>query len=145
MSEGEIDLIILTLNWATIVTVRPDGRPYAIEATPFLKDKRICFMINPSGTTKKNLDFSDKVLLKFTGASRDLRNWVGVSCQGRGSFIHDSKAIINGWFLLGNVLETDCSNEAALYAFQPENSPMLSVKVTKKNRALQLNGRPRLT
>jgi hypothetical protein len=133
MSEGEIDLVIGTLNWATIVTVSPDGRPYAIEATPFLKDDCICFMISPRGTTKKNLDFSDRVLLKFTAAAKDLSHWLGVSCQGRGSFVHDPSAIIEGWNLLGQVMQTDYSQAAAKFAAQPEKSPMLAVRIDEKS------------
>jgi hypothetical protein len=132
MTESEIDRAVGAIKWASIVTVRPDGRPYAIEATPFLMDGEICFMINPNGTTRKNLDHSDKVLLKFTAASKDLEGWLGVSCQGTGRFVHDGAAIGEGWALLGRVMGADYSKAAERFVKTPGRSPMLAVKVDEK-------------
>jgi hypothetical protein len=132
MTESEINRAIGTIKWASIVTVREDGRPYAIEATPFLMNEQICFMINPNGTTKKNLDHSDKVLIKFTAATKDLEHWLGVSCQGTGKFIHESGPIDQGWALLGQVMGADYSKAAEKFKLTPERSPMLAVTVTEK-------------
>ncbi|MDR2443588.1 MAG: hypothetical protein LBE31_08725 [Deltaproteobacteria bacterium] len=132
MNESEIDKAVSSLKWASIMTVREDGRPYAIEATPFMMDGQICFMINPNGTTKKNLDHADKVLLKFTATSKDLDHWLGVSCQGTGKFIRDSKTIGEGWALLGKVMGADYTKAAEKFMATPERSPMLAVSITEK-------------
>jgi hypothetical protein len=78
MTESEIDKLVLESKWATIITVSPDGSPYAIEATPFELDGDVCFMINPNGTTKKNVDHSERVLLKYTMTDKELRGWAKI-------------------------------------------------------------------
>ena len=109
MTDEEIQRVIAAAKWATICTVGQGGRPYAIEATPFYADtnETACFMINPRGGTWKNLQNSGEVLLKYTMASPDLSDWIGVSCSGRGSFVHEPEAIRAGWKLLGAVMGDD--------------------------------------
>ncbi|MDR1487655.1 MAG: hypothetical protein LBT62_06680 [Deltaproteobacteria bacterium] len=132
LTPKEIDETIDSLNWATIITVKPDGQPYAIEATPFFMDDKICFMINPKGTTKKNLDHSDHVLLKYTTVSQSLDKWCGISCFGRGGFVSEVTKIARGWELLGKVMGADYSAVSAKFVKHPENTPLLMVSVLEK-------------
>jgi nitroimidazol reductase NimA-like FMN-containing flavoprotein (pyridoxamine 5'-phosphate oxidase superfamily) len=129
LSAEEIDVLARRAKWATIVTVRPDGRPYAVEATPFFDGESVCFMINPAGTTRRNLDRSDRVLLKITYSSRDLSLWAGVTLEGTGAFVLDPGAVARGWRLLGEATGEDYSAAAGKFARTPDRSPLFAVKV----------------
>ena len=85
MTASEMEKAVRSCRWASICTVMPEGKPYAIEATPFFDGDRICFMINPHGVTAHNIQSNPNVLLKFTQTNPDLSNWLGVSCFGRGA------------------------------------------------------------
>ncbi|MDR1083480.1 MAG: hypothetical protein LBP22_01170 [Deltaproteobacteria bacterium] len=132
LTQEEILKVVKKNIWATIITVRSDGVPYAIEATPFETETETCFMINPNGTTARNLKTSDHVLLKYTMASGDLEEWIGISCLGTGRFVHEKDEIVEGWRLLGLVLGLDFSSAADRFAKTPERSPMLAVKVHQR-------------
>jgi hypothetical protein len=97
MTENEIDQALKSLKWASIAAARPDGRPCAIEATPFLTADEIRFMLDPAGTTKKSLDSSPHALLKYAAASADLSGWPGGSCFGLGRFVHEAGEMEEGW------------------------------------------------
>ncbi|MDR2611365.1 MAG: hypothetical protein LBG06_00460 [Deltaproteobacteria bacterium] len=129
LTHEEIGLLANKAKWATIVTVRPDGRPYAIEATPFYMGENVCFMINPKGGTRRNLCRSDRVLLKITYASRDLSLWAGVTLEGTGSFSTDPEAIVRGWGILGEVMGMDFSSKAESFSRTPERSPLFMVRL----------------
>jgi hypothetical protein len=132
MTENEIDKLVSDSNWATIITVNPDGSPYAIEATPFDLEGEVCFMINPNGTTKKNIENSKAVLLKYTLAGKDLTVWAGVSLMGTGGFVHDPERISKGWDRLGKVMGADYSEVSLKFVKNPERSPLFAVKVREK-------------
>ncbi|MDR0355632.1 MAG: hypothetical protein LBJ64_07830 [Deltaproteobacteria bacterium] len=132
MTQEEITSVTRKALWATIITVRADGVPYAIEGTPFETETETCFMINPNGGTSKNLKTSPHVLLKYTFVSEGLRNWMGISCLGSGRFVHDGEQIRQGWFLLGQAMGQDFSRQAENYAKYPERSPMMAVKVVSR-------------
>ncbi|MDR1051667.1 MAG: hypothetical protein LBP95_11475 [Deltaproteobacteria bacterium] len=132
MTHEEMVMVTRRAKWATIITVRPDGVPYAIEGTPFETETEICFMINPNGGTSKNLKGSTHVLLKYTFASDDLEHWMGVSCLGSGRFVRDKKEIVEGWRLLGDVIGVDYSEQGRRFGAAPERSPMMAVKVISR-------------
>lgn len=131
MNQDEMDGVVSKLKWASICTVDGDGKPYAVEATPFFCENDICFMINPKGTTAKNLAGDENVLLKYTYAGDDLAEWAGVSLFGRGSFEHDPVKIRQGWSDLGAVMGADYGAAADKFCAVPENSPMLRVRIEK--------------
>lgn len=131
MTDEEMESFMASASWATICTVTPEGDPYAIEATPFRDGEMIGFMINPKGTTARNVKANPKVLVKFTFASEDLSDWKGVSCFGTGEFVQDADAIRRGWDLLGKVVKTDYSTLAEKFCADPGKSPMFCVTVEK--------------
>lgn len=135
MTPTEMQEMIGLCNWATICTVTPGGAPYAIEATPFDMDGDVGFMINPRGTTYKNLLVNTGTLLKYTYAEPDLSVWAGVSCHGQGRFVTDPDLIRRGWKLLGDVMGADMSDAADRFCAKPERSPMLLVRI------LEITGR----
>ena len=116
-------------KWATICSVSPEGRPYAVEATPYRDGGDFCFMINPRGGTWRSLQANPAVLLKFTLASRSLHWWAGVSAHGSGEFDPDPAAIVRGFDLLGEVMGTDYSAAGRHHAARQDRSPLLRVRV----------------
>ncbi|MDR1677946.1 MAG: hypothetical protein LBS44_06095 [Deltaproteobacteria bacterium] len=143
MTPDEIILATKRSIWATIITVRPDGVPYAIEATPFDTETETCFMINPNGGTSRNLKTSNHVLLKYTFATPTLKDWMGISCLGTGRFVNDPDEIRYGWKLLGKVMEQDFSAAADKFCKNPERSPMMAVKIhSRTGRCSAGNGEP---
>jgi len=62
MTPAEIMQVIERVRWAVICTVCPDSSPYAIEATPYRDAEDLCFMINPRGTTRRNLRWAQACL-----------------------------------------------------------------------------------
>lgn len=131
MTVSEMEKAVRSCMWASICTVTPEGKPYAIEATPFFDGDRICFMINTRGITAHNIQSNPNVLLKFTQTSLDLSSWLGVSCFGQGLFIREKDDICRGWKLLGLVMKTDYSKAAEKFSANPERSPLFCVKVEK--------------
>ena len=137
MKDEEMRTAITLGNWATICTVGQGMEPYGVEATYFTntgadeKITRLCFMINPRGTTMKNLSISSKVMLKITLATRDLHTWIGVSCFGTGRVETSPEAILLGWNLLGQTMGTDYSAAAEKFSRPGKASPMLVVDVEK--------------
>jgi len=131
MTEQEMLDVIALSNWANICTVGADNRPYAIEATPFPFDGHVAFMINPRGTTYKNLKTNNNVLLKYTYSELDLSAWAGVSCYGVGEFINDPELIHRGWMEFGEMLDWDVEKAADRFSKNPERSPMFLVKITE--------------
>ena len=126
MNPEEIQETLSIGNWASICTVGPNGFPHAIEATPFVDDAQcLCFMINPRGTTLKNIENNPNVLLKFTLTTPDLGRWIGVSCFGKGRVERDPSALARGWELLGRVMDADYAKAAEKF------SPMLVVAVDR--------------
>jgi nitroimidazol reductase NimA-like FMN-containing flavoprotein (pyridoxamine 5'-phosphate oxidase superfamily) len=132
MTEGEIDELVSSAKWASIITVKPDGDPYAIEATPFRIGDKIGFMINPGGMTRKNTLTNPKVLLKYTFTDKDLRVWAGVSLWGEGDFVKDPEEIQKGWKLLGDLLGEDYSKVSQKFLDHPERSPLFVVDIRER-------------
>lgn len=128
MTDREIQAVLELARWGTICTVSPDHTPYAIEATPYWDGGDICFMINPRGLTRRNLDQNPNVLVKMTLASRNLSWWAGVSCMGTGRFDKDPDAILRGFQLLGAVMGADYTAAGEKHYRTPETSPLLRVK-----------------
>lgn len=130
MREEEMRCVVARAKWATICTVDESGGPYAIEATPFLMEDCVCFMISPRGGTFKSVSVSDRVLLKFTLTWDDMAGWAGVSCFGRGRFVADDALLARGWRLLGQALGQDFSAALARFAGKAE-SPLFMVGVER--------------
>ncbi len=131
MTREEMEYVVRRCKWATICTVTREMKPYAIEATPFLDGEDICFMINPAGGTRKNLETSDNVLVKFTITENGLESWAGVSCFGKGEFVSDRDAIRNGWKLLERVTGHDYGKAASKFAGGNIPGPLFRVKVSE--------------
>lgn len=129
MTEQEIRKMIDACNWATICTVSPEQKPYAIEATPFPLEGDVGFMLNPHGGTRKNIQANKNVLLKYTYTVPDLSAWAGVSCFGQGEFVTDPDVMRRGWESLGEIMNEDLSKAADRFCANPERSPMLLVRV----------------
>lgn len=129
MTAEEMQLVVRGCRWATICTVSPEGRPYAVEATPYPDGDDTCFLIHPRGGTWRNLQASPHVLLKYTLASRSLRWWAGVSAHGVGRFDPDPEAIRRGFDLLGAVMASDYRQAGQHHAAQVDRSPLLRVRV----------------
>jgi nitroimidazol reductase NimA-like FMN-containing flavoprotein (pyridoxamine 5'-phosphate oxidase superfamily) len=132
MTPDEIDQVIKAAKWASIMTVQSDGRPYAIEATPFEFNGEIRFMINPGGGTSENIKTSSQVLLKYTLTTPDLAQWIGVSCFGQGRFVDDPEEIRSGWQLLGLVTGEDYSRAAERFSVPGKRTPLFSVTIEEK-------------
>lgn len=119
-------------KWASICTVTPDNRPYAVEASYFKDDSgNICFMINPRGTTMANIAANPHVLVKITFAGPGVKQWIGVSCFGNGRVETDVDRMIRGWDLLGQAMGDDYSAAAKKFAQPGKPSPMLVVAPEK--------------
>ena len=153
MTEEEIRTALSRANWASICTVGPDMGPYAVEATYFMDDQaRVCFMINPRGTTAKNVGQNTKTLVKITLATPELDHWLGVSCFGQGRVETDPGIIARGWEQLGRVMGCDYSAAAEKFAAPGKRSPMLTVAVEamtgrcsyKKNEAIEFGHWPEI-
>ncbi len=132
MTQEEIRTVIENQPWATICTVSPDGEPYAIEATPFLLEADLIgFMINPRGTTKKNLDNNPKILIKYSYSKEDLQDWAGVSCFGCGEFSEDKDLLQKGWDLLEKIMQTDYSKVSQKFIDNKIPTPLLTIRISR--------------
>ena len=133
MTPEEMQTVIAKCSWVSICTVSPDGKPYAIEATPFVMPSAaqdtVCFMINPRGGTWKNLQTNPHVLLKYTFTHGGLHHWAGVSCFGTGEFVNNADAIREGYRVLGEMLGQDYSGAGEKFARITERTPLLQVRV----------------
>ncbi|MFP4030923.1 MAG: pyridoxamine 5'-phosphate oxidase family protein [Desulfococcaceae bacterium] len=127
MTPREMEMVLERARWATICTVTPEGRPHAIEATPFRDMGDICFMINPAGKTRRNVATNPSILLKYTLANRDLSWWAGVSCQGFGRFDENPASIRRGFARLGQIMGADYAAAGIKHSADGERSPMLRV------------------
>ncbi|MDR1084760.1 MAG: pyridoxamine 5'-phosphate oxidase family protein [Deltaproteobacteria bacterium] len=132
LTAEEIDLVMKNSRWATVITVQSDGRPYAIEATPFYPGSGVGFMINPRGGTWRNFLHHPFVCLKYTLTTPDLQDWLGISCHGTGEFVHDPDAISEGWKLLENVLGYECREKEAVWKKKPAKTPYLKIRLISK-------------
>ncbi|MCD6561297.1 MAG: hypothetical protein J7L16_06025 [Deltaproteobacteria bacterium] len=97
----------------------------------FFDGETICFMINPRGSTARNIQKNTDVLPKFTQTKPDLSKWFGVSCFGEGFFVRDAEDIRRGWKLLGRVMKTDYGETAEKFSSNPEQSPLFCVEIEK--------------
>lgn len=129
MTSTEIQSMVDRVRWSTICTVSPDGRPHAIEATPFRDMADICFMINPAGQTRRNVASNPAVLLKFTLADWDLSGWAGVSLEGEGRFDENPVSIRRGFARLGKIMGGDYTSAGIAHSRKGGSSPMLRVTV----------------
>jgi nitroimidazol reductase NimA-like FMN-containing flavoprotein (pyridoxamine 5'-phosphate oxidase superfamily) len=131
MTPEEIRFVLARARWASICTVSPDQKPYAVEATPYREAGDICFMINPRGRTGYHLKHNPSVLLKVTLTNRGLSWWAGVSCFGRGRFDADPDAIRRGFERLGRIMGADYAAAGDKHAARPGRSPLLRVTVAQ--------------
>jgi sugar/nucleoside kinase (ribokinase family) len=143
LTPEEIAQVIERVRWAVICTVCPDSSPYAVEATPYHDGETMCFMINPRGTTWRNLQKNQHVLVKLTITSPCLSFWAGISCVGIGRFDSDPQAIRDGFAVLGRSLGADYSAAGEKYARTPERSPLLRVTISgRSGRCSIMPGQP---
>lgn len=130
MTREEILFALNHGNWASICTVDLYNRPFAIEATYFLPAKdRIGFMINPRGTTLKNIRNNPNVFIKITYASNDLSCWLGASFWGIGKVETDRDEMKLGWAKLEKVMDTDYSRAIEKFSNPDKASPFLEIQV----------------
>ncbi|MDL2260221.1 hypothetical protein LJB99_05040 [Deltaproteobacteria bacterium OttesenSCG-928-K17] len=134
MTEEEIERVVASCRWATICVATEGDYPYAIEATPFTIGGDTCFMINPRGGVRKGLRQTGGVLLKYTLASPDLEDWIGVSCFGRGRFIDEPEQVREAWAALGRALRQEAaySKVADRYDSDGRASPLFAVTVENR-------------
>lgn len=143
MTDTEIQAVLDQARWGTICTVSPDHTPYAVEATPYWDGGDICFMINPRGLTRRNLEQNPNVLVKLTLTGPNLDWWAGVSCMGTGRFDHSPREILKGFGLLGKVMNTDYSRAGQKFAKTPDRSPLLRITIHgRTGRCSAKPGRP---
>ena len=129
MTQEEINQALKQGKWATICSVTPEKNPYAIEATYFLYEENIGFMINPKGTTAANVSVNPGVLVKITFTNKNLSRWAGISCFGTGSFIKKKEEILQGWEKLGAIMQIDYSRIAKKFCTNPGRSPFFRIQV----------------
>jgi nitroimidazol reductase NimA-like FMN-containing flavoprotein (pyridoxamine 5'-phosphate oxidase superfamily) len=139
MTHQEIWDLVNSSKWATICTISPEGRPYAIEATHFVIDQSLGFMINPRGQTMRNIEGRPDVLLKIARAADDLSSWAGVSLFGAARCVVEPEAIAEGWRLLEAVTGEDYSKAAEKFISAGRASPYLLCKITKCTGRCSLN------
>jgi nitroimidazol reductase NimA-like FMN-containing flavoprotein (pyridoxamine 5'-phosphate oxidase superfamily) len=131
MSENEIKEMVQKSKWASICTVTPNGKPYAVEATYFLDGEDLCFMINPRGTTMNNIQANPEVLLKITMVNKSLSCWYGISLFAKAGRESRPEKIIEGWELLGRVMNSDYSKAAKKFSNPDVLSPFLRCKICR--------------
>lgn len=107
MEEDQMKRLLERCAWGTLATTGPDGQPYAIEFTYFMMDGRICAMINPKGTTAKNISKNPKLCFKVCLSDPLCRKFEALSCFGTGSFEQDREIMKRGWDLLEKRLSYD--------------------------------------
>lgn len=130
MIEPEIRQALQLQKWATICSVSPFQIPHAIEATYFMPhDGQMNFMINPRGTTVRNIQKNPHVLVKVTLTDLSLSRWAGVSIFGKAGMEQSPEKIRHGWALLGQVMNADYSDAAERFARAPEKSPLFVVEI----------------
>ncbi len=131
LTENEIETIVKRSKWATICTVTPKGEPYAIEATYFIDGSSLGFMINPRGTTMRNLSENAALVLKITVADDTLLSWAGVSLFGIGRNVADLDLVRKGWRRLEDVMKADYSLAAEKFTASGRPSPYLRCSVLR--------------
>ncbi|MFP4533164.1 MAG: pyridoxamine 5'-phosphate oxidase family protein [Desulfobacterales bacterium] len=130
MIEPEIRQALNLRKWATICTVDANQMPYAVEATYFMPDAgQMNFMINPRGTTVRNIQKNQHVLVKVTLTDPSLSRWAGISVFGKALMERSPEKIRHGWALLGQVMDADYSDAAERFARTPEKSPLFVVEI----------------
>lgn len=130
MIEPEIRQALQLQKWATICTVSPFQIPYAIEATYFMPDDgQIKFMINPRGTTVRNIQKNPQVLVKVTLTDLSLSRWAGVSVFGKARMEQSPEKIRRGWAVLGQVMNADYREAAEKFVRTQEKSPLFAVEI----------------
>ncbi len=130
MIEPEIRQALKLRKWATICTVSPGQMPYAVEATYFMPDEgHMSFMINPRGTTVRNIQKNPHVLVKVTLTAPSLSRWAGVSVFGKARMERSPEKIRQGWTLLGQVMNRDYGEAAEKFVRIPERSPLFVVEI----------------
>lgn len=131
MTEPEMRALVASCNWATICTVSPEQKPYAIEATPFPLDNYVAFMINPRGTTCANIQANTNVLLKYNITEPDLAKWAAVSCYGKAKLIADRELLNRGIEQLAQLISPEMAAMAKKFCDRPKPAPLLLVTVTE--------------
>jgi nitroimidazol reductase NimA-like FMN-containing flavoprotein (pyridoxamine 5'-phosphate oxidase superfamily) len=97
MEEKQIKDLMKRCTWGTLTTVDENCNPYAIEFTYFMMDGKICALINPNGTTAKNLEKNSNVCFKICLSDPMCKNFEAVSCFGKGFFEQDKEILGIAW------------------------------------------------
>ena len=134
MNQKEIKNLINRHRWATLCTVDPEGKPYAIEFTCFLMDDHVCGLINPRGTSAKNVKNNPNVCLKMCRTDGLCRQFQAVSCFGIGEFVDDRQTIARAWDLLEsrlNLPEGTYKGQKEKFMDKRKKSPLFRMKPQK--------------
>ncbi|MBE9581512.1 MAG: pyridoxamine 5'-phosphate oxidase family protein [Proteobacteria bacterium] len=134
MKQKEMRNLINKHAWATLCTVDPEGKPYAIEFTYFLMDGYICGLINPRGATARNIRHGPNVCLKMCRADELCKEFQAVSCFGTGEFVDDREAIGRAWDLLErklNLPEGAYHGHKGKFMDKRKKSPLFRMKPEK--------------
>jgi nitroimidazol reductase NimA-like FMN-containing flavoprotein (pyridoxamine 5'-phosphate oxidase superfamily) len=100
MEEDQMKDLLERCAWGTLATIDMEGNPYAIEFTYFMMEGRICAMINPNGTTAKNLLKNPNSIFKVCLSDPLCRKFEAVSIYGKGKFEQDKEKVGKGWDML---------------------------------------------
>jgi hypothetical protein len=97
MEEEQMKDLMKRCTWGTLTTVDENGNPYAIEFTYFMMDGKLCALINPNGTTAKNLENNSNVCFKICLSDSLSKKFEAVSCFGKGLFEQDKDKLSKAW------------------------------------------------
>lgn len=138
MKQEDMLALIERRKWGTLCTVSDDGTPYAIEFSYFLIDGDICGMINPHGTTSRNIERDQRVLFKICESDDNCRAYQAVSVYGTAEYVQDRAVVSQAW----DELERQLGLEAGTYGkFKAKFSDPALKSPLFRLRADRLTGR----
>jgi nitroimidazol reductase NimA-like FMN-containing flavoprotein (pyridoxamine 5'-phosphate oxidase superfamily) len=134
MDEEQMKDLMKRCSWGTLATVSKDGSPYAIEFSYFMMDGKICALINPNGTTAKNLENNPRACFKVCLCDNLCKKFEAISCFGEGSFEQDRGKICLAWNLLEQRLGLPSGTYSKFkkkYSDPDKSSPLLTISVDR--------------
>lgn len=134
LTQDDIKALIERHTWGTIVTVNDDGTPYAIECTFFLINGDICSLINPHGTTARNIARDNRVLFKVCESDALSRQYQAASYYGKAEYVQDKDVLSNAWDVLEQRLNLEPGTygvHKAKFVDPTKKSPLFRLKIEK--------------
>jgi len=134
MKPEEIEEVLKRCEWGTLCTVDEEDKPYAIEYCFDYHDGAIWGVINPKGTSAKNLAQNSNVLFKVIDYKK-VDYWWAISCFGRAEFLRTFDDVEKGFKLIEKKLRLEegrFDKYIEKFRNKPENSPTLRITIEKK-------------